>query len=300
MVGARPSLGGVHAVLYALFDARAALDSGAMRAQTQFVVESGVRGVSVLGLATEADKLASEERRDIVARVAAEVGGRLPYSVAAGGDTVKEQREAARFAADHGADLIILRPPAVEFCGEGGVLDFLLRVADGFDCRFAVQNAPRYLGRSLSRGDLLRLRRANPNFDVVKSETDALEIAALAGEAGDAIDVLGGRGGLEMTDSLRAGARGFVIAPDVADYAQRVCDVFGAGDYDEAERIYGLLLPVIVFVMQSVEHLVCYGKRVFGLRSGISVYDRAPALAPTEFGLFLVEQKALALAEIGK
>ena len=40
--------------------------------------------------------------------------------------------------------------------------------------------------------------------------------------------------------------------------------------------------------MQSLEHLICYGKRIFGARAGITIHDRAPALRPTEFGLSLV------------
>jgi 4-hydroxy-tetrahydrodipicolinate synthase len=32
--------------------------------------------------------------------------------------------------------------------------------------------------------------------------------------------------------------------------------------------------------MRSLEHLICYGKRIFAARAGIEVFDRAPALRP--------------------
>jgi 4-hydroxy-tetrahydrodipicolinate synthase len=53
--------------------------------------------------------------------------------------------------------------------------------------------------------------------------------------------------------------------------------------------------PSIVFVMQSIETLICYGKRLFAARAGLAVHDRAPALHPTEFGLGLVARHAAAL-----
>ena len=46
------------------------------------------------------------------------------------------------------------------------------------------------------------------------------------------------------------------------------------------------MLPNIVFIMQSIDSLVCYGKRVCAFRMGVkNVYDRKPFLKPTDFGI---------------
>jgi 4-hydroxy-tetrahydrodipicolinate synthase len=59
------------------------------------------------------------------------------------------------------------------------------------------------------------------------------------------------------------------------------------------------VLPAIVFVMQSLDTLICYGKRLAALRMGLpEVYDRAPALAPTAFGLACVRRYANALGPL--
>ena len=68
-----------------------------------------------------------------------------------------------------------------------------------------------------------------------------------------------------------------------------------AGNREAAEAAFAALLPAIVFSMQSIEHLVCYGKRVFGHRTGLPVHDRAPALAPTKFGEDLARRWAARL-----
>ena len=61
----------------------------------------------------------------------------------------------------------------------------------------------------------------------------------------------------------------------------------------EARGLYKKILPSIVFSMQSIDSLVCYGKRVCAYRMGIKkIYDRKPALVPTNFGIKLAKQFA--------
>jgi 4-hydroxy-tetrahydrodipicolinate synthase len=98
--------------------------------------------------------------------------------------------------------------------------------------------------------------------------------------------VFNGRAGLELTDNLRAGCAGMIPGVDFMDRQARVFDCMRAGSDDQAEAAYREILPGIVFVMHSVDHLVCYGKRIAAIRLGLdAVHDRPPALAPERFGL---------------
>ncbi len=284
--------GGIHAVLYALFDASGALDRGAMGRQVELMHECNVDGVTVLGLATEVQKLSPDEQRNIIAWAAKDVAGQRQFSVTISGNSVDMQRDLVAFALDNGAEWLILQPPAAgAFCVDT-YLEFFLSVADGFDVPFAIQNAPQYLGRTFSAADVERLTSANRNFSLIKSETSAVELASLIDACGDRLAVFNGRDGLEMTDCLRAGARGFVLAPDVIDYSKLIFDQWETGDHQMAEATYKTVLPAIVFMMQSIEHMICYGKRVFGARAGIEIFDRAPAMLPSNFGSQLVEKLA--------
>ena len=59
----------------------------------------------------------------------------------------------------------------------------------------------------------------------------------------------------------------------------------------EAERLYRGILPLIVFMMSSIDTFVCYGKRITSRRLGLAeVQDRAPCQRPTEFGLMMAER----------
>ena len=45
--------------------------------------------------------------------------------------------------------------------------------------------------------------------------------------------------------------------------------------------------------MQSIDSLVCYGKRICAYRMGIKkIYDRGPGLIPTNFGINIAKKLA--------
>lgn len=289
---------GIHAVLYALFQPDETLDLAAMAVQVDHCVAAGCHGLTVLGLATEVAKLTLTERKALIAGVAAANAGRLAFSVTIAGNSVAEQVDLARYAEAHGADWLILQPPMVGSYGADIYLGFFERVALAVDLPIAVQNAPQYLGRALSAEDIARLRQRCANFVCVKSEDAAIGVQRIIGLTAGGLHVLGGRGGLEMTDSLRAGCRGFVLAPDIAPVAVRIFALWQSGRIEQAEALYAQALPGISFVMQSLEHLITYGKRIFAAHAGLPVHDRAPCLPPTDFGLDCASRWAGVLATL--
>lgn len=290
---------GIHCVLYALFDADERLDRALMRAQMHRVIAAGVDGITVLGLATEVLKLTADERRTLIDWAAEDVAGRVPLSVTIAGNSVAEQAALAAHATAAGADWLILQPPMAGAYGAAEYLDFFARVGVGLTQPWAVQNAPAYLGRGLTDADIATLRARAPGLTHLKAESPAIEIGGLIAAAGADLVVLNGRGGLEMTENLRAGCEGFVLAPDIVDHALRIQRLWQAGNQPEAEVVYARALPAITFVMQSIEHLICYGKRLFAARAGLTVHDRAPAARPTAAGLAVTQRMADMLGPFG-
>ena len=95
-----------------------------------------------------------------------------------------------------------------------------------------------------------------------------------------------GRGGQEIVDNFRVGCKGIVPCLDGADKFSKIYKFFNKNRIKSAEKEYKNILPYIVFIMQSIDSLVCYGKRVCAFRMGVkNVYDRKPFLKPTDFGI---------------
>ena len=79
----------------------------------------------------------------------------------------------------------------------------------------------------------------------------------------------------------------------------RIFDLLREGAETHAEALYREVLPAIVFVMQSLDTLHTYGKRIAEMRLGLGeVFDRAPALAPNAFGMRCAQRYAATLGPL--
>ncbi len=280
-----PQPSGIYPMLYAFFSANGSLDRDAMRRQVQACVANGAHGVAVLGLATEVAKLTERERHQVVEWVSEDLAGRLPLAVTVFGETVKQQIAFARHAQRCGAAWVILQPPRISGAGDEELVPFFGQVMDQLDMTAGIQNAPEYIGVGLTADGIAELVRRHDNFTVFKGEGPVLQIRNIIERHGERLAVFNGRAGLELTDNLRAGCAGMIPGLDLFDLQARCFDAMSSGQEEAAQTLYAHALPAIVFVMQSIDHLVCYGKRIAAQRLGIeAVHDRSPGLAPTPFG----------------
>ncbi len=291
---------GIYPILYAFFGADGRLDEAAMRRQVRLCLAGGAHGLAVLGLATEVNKLSPAEKRDVVRWSAEEIAGRVPLAVTVAEATAED---AARFVLDAealGASWCILQPPPVRGLPEAEYVAWYGQVAEMVARRSAIplgiQNAAAYIGVGLSSAGVVALAQRHPNVTLVKAEDSAVDVQRLVEAAGGRLTVFNGRAGLELPDCLRAGCAGMIPAPECADVQARIYDLMKAGDVEAAEAEYRRILPLIAFAMQGVAMFLCYGKRVTAWRMGLGeVVERAPALAPTPFGLECARRYAQAL-----
>jgi 2-keto-3-deoxy-L-arabinonate dehydratase len=291
---------GVYPMLYAFFGPDGALDRDAMRRQVEYCVASGAHGVAALGLGTEVSKLTPDERLAVMTWAAEDLRGRLPLAITVFGASPDEQIAFIAAAAARGADWVILQPPRTgQKINEDQLLDFFGTVADASPLPVAIQNAPQYIGVGLSGDGLDRLSRRHPNVRLLKAEGSAVETQALIELTQGRMAVFQGRGGMELIDVLRAGCVGMIPSVESCHVQSRIFELMQSGraeDEVDAERLYIELAPLIMFLMQSVDQFLCYGKRLTARRLGLGeVHDREPAQAPTAFGLECLARHATVL-----
>ena len=286
---------GIYPILYAFFDPHGVPLRQPLVAQVEAAVRHGAHGVAILGLATETNKLDTGERRRILEWTAEALRGRLPLAVTVAEPSVHGQAAFVRAAKEAGADWVILQPPAAAAAtGEKELLRFFGAVADSTDLPVALQNAAQFLGVGLSNAGLATLHRQHPNVCLLKGEAPAHVIERLVADTEGVYRVFNGRGGMEMTESMRAGCVGIIPAPECFDVQVAIYEALRRETPEgeaEAERLYRGILPLTVFMMSSIETFLCYGKRIVARRLGIGeVFDRAPAQHPTEFGLLMAQR----------
>ena len=287
----RARFAGIYPMLYAFFHADGSLDPGAIRRQVDACVAGRADGVAVLGLASEVRGLAAAERRQMMDWTADALGRRLPLAITIYEPTVSAQIESARHARAIGADWVILQPPPGQGTPESELIDFFSGVGDGIDLPFAIQNAPEYLGVGLTREGINELARRCANFRLLKGEGPAVQISEIVAATLGRLAVFNGRGGLEIVDNLLAGCAGIIPAVDCFDALVDVHVAFARGDERAAYTAYARVLPVIVFVMQSLDTLLIYGKTLAARRLGLPPpIQRNKALQATPFGLACLER----------
>jgi len=289
---------GIVPMMYAFFRPDGGLDLAAFRRQVDACIAAGVDGIAVLGLATEVSKLSVEERQGLLEAAAQAARGRVPLSVTVFGATPEEQISFVRRAEQAGASSVILQPPRSPGITEGELLRFFGKVIDAAAIPAGIQNAPEYIGIGLGVEAIGTLARNHPNFQVLKGEGSAMLIRRTIEATG--LKVLNGRGGLELPDNHAAGCTGMIPGAECCDVLARVWrNLKNSDTRDKAMQDYAAILPLLVFLMQSMDQFLCYGKRLMAKRLGLDeVFDRQPAQAPTEFGLACLTRHAAGLAAL--
>jgi 2-keto-3-deoxy-L-arabinonate dehydratase len=297
-----PRFAGIYPMQYAFFERDGALDRAALETQAEACIAAGAHGIAVLGLAQEVGKLTGAERRAIVEWTAARISARVPLAVTVAEPNVAAQIEFARFAHGAGAAWVILQPPPVAGIGEQALLEFFSAVMDKIELPVAIQNAPGLIANSLSSASIKELARRHAHFRLLKAEGPATYVDQLIRDTDKQFDVFNGYAGLTLPDSLRAGCAGLIPSTDTVDIQAQIFDLMLSGraeDAGDAERLHRDILPILVFLMTTVENLVAYGKPLAALRLGLGqINARPPALTPTQFGLACVRRFAAQLGPL--
>ncbi len=285
-------------MLYSFFEEDGALRLDAFRVQIDAAVAAGCAGVSILGLGTEASKLSVVEREDILETCASHLRQKLPLMVTVSGETPEAQISFARHAIDVGASWPVLQPPPVK-CSEDDLSLFYSNVIREVDSPVGIQNASEFLDYGLGTRALAKLAQGHENLIAAKLECSAVGMQEASKATSGSLALYNGRCGLELTDNYRAGAAGIVPGIEIADRQAAIWQLLEQGANAEAEKAYAQIAPVISSIMQGIPHFITYGKTLAAIRLGLEPsFEREPGMAPTLFGLSLIDRFAAILGTL--
>jgi len=281
------NLKGIFPILYSFFNKNNSLDIKLMRDQISLINDIKSHGITCLGLATEVHKLDFNEKVKIIELMMEKCSGLIPTAVTIQANNFREYVKLINIAKSNKADWIILQPLLKNNITDKDCFDFFDQLIPfTINTVVGVQNAKEYLGVGLNSYHINKLYNKYSNFRAIKGEASSVFMQEEIKKYPKDLVVFNGRGGQEIIDNLTIGCRGIVPCLDGADKLIKIYEYFKLKKIDKAEKEYNKIIPVIVFIMQSIENLVCYGKRVCAYRMGIkNVYDRDPFLKPTDFGI---------------
>lgn len=251
---------GVFPMLVTPFDHSGSVSLDELAAIAHRQLKAGVAGLSILGLAGESAALTSAERVSI-ARLVLSIAKGVPVIVGCTAPDTATSTELALDAAQNNAAVIMVAPPSRTDWSVDQLLEHYGRVADAiYPTPLMVQDAPAFIGVSLSPEFITRLAQRCPNVTYAKPESvpaaDAVsQLISLPG-----MGIFGGHGGLYFLEVLEVGAHGLIPGCAQPELFQRIFESWTRDDKESARTAFHEALPFLVWQFQSLECFIASEK----------------------------------------
>jgi 4-hydroxy-tetrahydrodipicolinate synthase len=275
-------LHGVCTIALTPFTGEGDLDEESIDSLAGFYLNSGVHGVTTLGIMGEAHKLSDTERQAVTDRYVSAIGGRVPVVVGCSAVATRIVVERARAAEEAGAAAVMVAPPNNQRSLDL-VFEHYRRVAEVVSVPVVVQDEPVNTGVVMPAPFIARLVDEIEGCHHVKLEEapTTIKISALLNYAKTEVGVFGGLGGMYFYEELARGAAGIMTGFAYPHVLVETYRRFVEGEKREAQEYFFRYLPLIRFEAQLGVGGVGIRKEILKLRGVISsshVRFPAPAL----------------------
>jgi 4-hydroxy-tetrahydrodipicolinate synthase len=273
------SLRGVCTIALTPFTDEGELDEGSIESLSEFYVDSGVHGVTTLGIMGEAHKLSDAERRAVTERYVSAVRGRVPVIVGCSAVATKVAAERAREAEEAGAAAVMVAPPNNQR-NLDLVFEHYRRVTEAVAVPVVVQDEPVNTGVVMPAPFIARLVNEIGGCRYVKLEEapTTIKISSLLEKIESEVGVFGGLGGMYFYEELERGASGIMTGFAYPHVLVETYRLFAKGERREAQEHFFRYLPLIRFEAQLGVGGVGIRKEILKLQGIIaSSHVRFPA-----------------------
>lgn len=229
------------------------IDTTALDDLIEFQLRSGSHGLGVTGTTGEPSSLSYDEREFMVAHALERTRGRVPLVAGTGSANFDETLRLTRFAADRGADAVLVITPYYVRPNQNNLHAYFKAVADAVPgTPVILYNIPGRTAVQVEPATIGRLRRDAPNVVGVKHSVKDLDVVSQTFvQAGRDFLVYCGMETLTFPMLALGGAghisaTGMIAPREIAE----LYDLAAAGRWDEARDLHYRMLELndILFV----------------------------------------------------
>ncbi|WP_125079602.1 dihydrodipicolinate synthase family protein [Mycobacterium sp. P7213] len=248
------------------------------------LVEAGVHAIAPLGSTGELAYLDEVEFETCVDASIAAVAGRLPVLVGVSDLTTARTVRRARYAAQAGADAVMVSPVSYWKLSEREITAHYRAVSDAIDIDIVAYNNPATSGIDMSPDLLVAMFEGIEHVAMVKESTgDLSRMLRIATLSDGRLPFFNGSNPLVL-EALRAGAAGWcTAAPNLRP--QPCLDLYTAvtaGELDKSQACYDNLKPLLEFIVAGgLPTTIKAGLEMLGVPAG---EPRRPLLPLDEAG----------------
>lgn len=219
---------------------------------TDFYLEKGVTGFTILGMMGEAPKLTEEETTLVMDRILKRVAGKAPVVVGVSNPSNRNVERLSKQAMDLGAAGVMIAP-AANLKTDDQVYGYYAGVATllGKDIPICLQDFPQATGVHTSVAVINRLIDEFPQVVMLKHEDfpGMRKLSQVRQQSEDAgrrrISILVGNGGLFLPQEMLRGADGAMTGFAYPEMLVQVCKRFAEGQVEAAEDLFNIYLPLL-------------------------------------------------------
>lgn len=228
------------------------IDFDSIDSLTDFYLDKGVSGITILGMMGEAQKLSPEESQAVMDRVINRVNGRVPIVVGVSNPDMDKLVALSKLAMESGAAGVMVAPNP-SHNSDDIIYDYYVAVDKALDSKIPMiyQDFPLVTKAPVSVDCLMKIIRDIPQVVMLKHEdwpglSKLSELRARSEEEGlRRISILCGNGGLYLPQELTRGADGAMTGFAYPEMLVGVCEKYAAGDQEGGDDLFDLYLPVI-------------------------------------------------------
>lgn len=263
-------LRGIITVLNTPFSEDDAVDLSSLRKNVRHAIQSGVVGFLVPAMASEVDKLSSEERQRIVEAVLAENKGQVAVIGGASAPTAEERKAMTRALIELGCDGVLASIPFQdELQYERDV-----RELDALGPGFLMLQDWDFQSYGLSVSLIARLFEEVESFRCLKVEVvpAGVKYSEVLAVTEGRLHVSGGWAVMQIIEALDRGVHAF-MPTGMHELYTRIYDLYRSGRREQARALFENLLPVLAFANQHLDISIHFFKRLLH-RQGIYATSR--------------------------
>ena len=267
---ANRAIGGVWNIVPTPFLPDGELDIPSLATLAEFVVQTGVTGMTILGVLGEAAKLGDDERSRVMAGILAATAGRIPVCVGVSHASTDRAVAYAREAERAGAHSVMLAPPPLARPTDAALRRHYLAVTEAISIPVVVQDHPTSSGVLMSAEFMAALAVEAPRAGIVKLEDEPSppKIRKLRELAPD-LAIVGGLGAGMLLEELAAGADGTMTGFGFPEVLVAIVRRWFGDDRDGAAAIFDRFATLIRFENQPFANLPIR-KHVYARRRAIA------------------------------
>lgn len=242
---------GVYIISATPFTDTGAIDHTSLDKLTDFYLDSGVDGITILGVMGEAPKLTNAEARAVLTQVLKRVDGRVPVIVGVSNPGLGNMVDLATAAMDNGAAGVMVAPSAAQKT-EANVIALFESIAQALpEVPLVYQDFPLTTNMPISAGGFVTLTERVPTVVMLKHEDwpGLPKLSAVRSTAqtrgARRVSILCGNGGLYLPQELARGADGAMTGFAYPEMLVELVRRHHAGDVDGAEDVFDAYLPLV-------------------------------------------------------